>query len=288
MKTNIEEINEYMKTLSDKSAHTVRSYEGSLSVFLEKMNIVTFEDLNISTKVARQYVRDIAEVNTNSTANARLRVIKAMYNWMVENEYLDKNPFTGVKFLKEGKKVPTILTETERDMVLDACYDIGEKLMIAMMIYAGLRREEVTNVKVEDVKDGKVLIKGKGNKERVLPLNDYVLNIFSEYMKTRKSKSEYLFVSHKGDHQITGQSVRLRVKRICEVAKIDEAKIEKISSHDLRRTFAVDLLEKNISMPIIQKALGHSSQVTTALYLRGAGNSVLDNILTVQTTPKEK
>jgi integrase/recombinase XerD len=294
-------FNEYEKFMaivkSDKSLHTVDSYYRNLQSFFNTLNIQSIDDIkNLNSDIMRKYMADAKDGGLQvSSVNARMRVIKAFFNWLVENKYMINQPMDSVHMFKEPKKIAVVLTREERDaMILNCGTNIKLKTIIALMLYTGVRREEVTNIKVEDIHDGKILIHGKGKKERLLVLNTYVQDLIEKYLKQRGTDFEYLFCSRKGFkdnsgywHKLSPESIRCDVKRAARLAGIDPKRIEKISAHCTRRTFACDLARSGASSFQIQKSLGHSNINTTSIYIAPVGAEIANDVMMNQPAPVE-
>ena len=290
------EYEEYFSTLEiDKSPHTVRSYKKSLGDFVEKLEINSIEDLKeLKSSDIQEYLNYLV-VNGNSknpnsakaTANARYRVIKAFLNWLVSMGYMEASPTDNVKRYKESKSIPIIFTKEERDRIILATKKRPNlHMMIALLFYTGLRREEAVNAKISDIKEGFLLVHGKGNRERQLPLTDFVLEMIEESIRKRKDSSPYLLVSMRGGHQITPQALLTRVKVACRMAGIPEEKIKKIGAHTIRRSFACNLMMDGWSTFAISKALGHSNIMVTERYVEPAKSIAMNVAMFNQPAPE--
>lgn len=295
------EYDEYFETLKvDKSVHTVRAYTHILKCFVEYFKVESLDDIRrITDGDIQSYLNFLASKTTaknkdtaKSSANSHYRIIKAFLNWLVKHKYLDTAPLAQVRRYKEAKKIATIFTKEERDAIILATKKRPNlQMMMAVLFYTGLRREEATNVKLLDINNGILKIHGKGNKERELPLTPFILDMINNYLANRKAQSEYLFISMRGYHQITPGSLLARVKTACKMAGIDEDKIKKIGAHSIRRSFACNLLLDGWSTFAIQKALGHESILTTEKYIEPAKSLAATKALLNQESPswyKEK
>ena len=297
------ELEEYYKVISSLSKHTIKSYEASIGSFFDHLKIETFDDLkNVSTEDVSDWMIHLSS-NSNaknkdtakSSANARLRVIKAFYNWLIEMGYLEFSPCEAVRRFREAKNVKIYLSDEEWSSMILKCKDLKQRLMLAMVLYTGLRRQELVDIKMSDISDNRLTVHGKGRKERVLVLNDYVVDLMNEYLATRKDSCEHLFVTRRkgfGDyesgeiHGLSEESFRQSVKKAAIEAGIDEKRVKKIAPHTLRRTFAVNLAKNyGASSFQIQKALGHESVRTTEIYLSAAGSEIADDVMLRQKPP---
>jgi len=287
--------NEFMAIVkNDRTVSTYNSYQWNLGNFINNFNLATLEDLEkLTVKNIREYLDGLKTGGLQSSSvNTRLRTLKTFFAWLLENEYIKSNPMTKIKKYIETKKIATILTADEREAIIASCKkNLKLKLMVSMMLYTGLRREEVVNIRIEDISNCHLLIHGKGRKERVVAIHPYVCDLINQYLAKRETDFEYLFCSRKAGfgtqggewHKITPQAVYDAIKKACRLAGIDEAKV---APHTLRRTFSCDLARGGASSFQIQKALGHSSIITTERYLSAAGAEIADEALLNQPSPK--
>ena len=290
------EYEEFMSIVrADKSPHTVIYYKSNLDAFFSALKIESVDGVkSLDANALRIYMTNIKSNGLkDSSVNARMRVVKAFFNWLIENNYLKNSPMVGVHTFKETKKIATILTREERDsMILSCGNNLKLKLMMAIMLYTGMRREEVTNIKVSDIRDGKIKINGKGRKERLIALNSYVAELIGKYLNSRDADFEYLFYSRKGFgeasgkiHKLTPEAVRWSVKKAAHLAGIDDKRIESISCHCTRRTFCCDLARSGASSFQLMKVMGHENISTTEIYLRSAGAEIANDVLMEQPAP---
>ena len=269
-------FSEYLSLLEqDKSQNTIRSYKNGIEPFLEYFKITRCEDVESIEK------RDIIEYRSTisgkaSTINARMRTIMAFLNWLVDWEYIESNPMSRIKSLKEAKKVPLMLTNEECMAMIEGCSNIQEKLMMIVMFTTGARVGEVVEMKVSDISNGYILIHGKGNKERQIPLREDVLEMVEDYLEGHND--EYLFPSRKGGGQVTTEAIRIRVKKIAMSAGIAEERAMKVTPHNTRHYFATSLVDGGNDITIIAKAMGHSSINTTLRYAH-VRNLTMDNAI---------
>lgn len=295
------EYDEYFETLKiNNSPETIRNYKTALNTFLTHFNINSVKDIEnlkqsdmqgfLNFLVERRNAKDLDELNkAKASANARYRVVKAFINWLSANErqYLTNVNMIEVHRFKEGKKVATIFTREERDrIILETKKRPGLQMMMAVLFYTGLRREEAVNVKISDIQNGILKVHGKGNAERELALTPFVLDTINKNLANRKFKSEYLFISMRGGHQITPSALQQRVKTACKMANIKEEKIKLIKPHTIRRSFACFLLLDGWSTFAIQRALGHSSPNVTERYVSPAKDEAAKKAMSQQKPPE--
>ena len=279
METQIKEIKEYFDMMAlDKSPHTIKSYERSTKRFLSFLCIHTFGDIeNISASDCRNFQAKLSAIEiapgklmSKASVNTNVRPVKAMFNWFVEQEYLENSPFDRVKALKQTRKVPVYLTREETISMIRGSENLLDKFLVCLFVTTGLRRQEMANLKLTDINDCHILVKGKGSKERVLRLQDDICVLMKEYLVVRNKRpryrdSEYLFVSRRGT-KFAGSGLLFKIKQIAINSGIPEDRAKKITVHSLRHTFTANMVESGADIRLIQGALGHSSINTTERY----------------------
>lgn len=262
-----DKYNEYMNTMmQDKSKNTIRSYQDSIEPFLEHFKVEKISDIEAITK--SQLVDYRSSINgQNSTKNARMRAIKAFMKWLENFGYIESNNMNGIKPLKEPKKVPFVFTEDEIERMVDAGFNLQEKFMILLMVTTGIRVNELVEIKLSDVNGNKILIHGKGNKERIVFIQSSIMDVLDEHVRNlNKKEEEYLFPSRRGGGKITTRAIGYRIKRIAEDAGISPERLEKVTPHKTRHYFATFLINKGVSLSYVQKAMGHEDPKTTERY----------------------
>jgi integrase/recombinase XerD len=280
----IDRVKEYIDILGiDKSPHTISLYLASLDQFFDFMDVKSFDDIaQINAGDMRNYQARLKLAGSQtSSINVYVQSIKVFFNWLLENEYIDTYPFGAVKRLKETKKNLAFLSEAEIFAMFRACKNLEETTILSTLIYLGLRRSELVNLKLSDIEGNRVSIIGKGSKGRKLFLPENALNILNTYIASNKDRqSEYVFPSPRGGGYTT-EAIRLKINRIAISAGFDEARVDQITPHVMRRTFATNLVENGVNMGVIQRTMGHSSIDTTMRYAK-IRDTAVENVMTNQ------
>jgi len=296
------ELEKYYELKSiDCTKATLFYYKNTLDKFVLYFDIKNISDLsNIKSEDIQQYMYFLANnknaKNSNTaknSANAHFRVIKAFCNWLIEQDYLAKSPCEGIKQFKIAKEIKFYLKKDEIKSILLNCRSAKDKLIIALLLYTGIRVGEISKIKISDIDDNHLLIHGKGRKERNVILIPYIIDLLGKYLETRSDENEFLLVSRKNFgkrsrelHSVTPQAVRDVIKKIAKRSDIDTNRINNITPHTFRRTFAVNLAKNGHASSFqIQKALGHSNIQTTQIYLEAAGAEISDSALLGQVVP---
>ena len=174
-----------------------------------------------------------------------------------------------LKSPKVPRSLPKSLTKEDVKKLIKAVPPTRkrDRLIILLLYGTGLRVSEVCNLKIEDIdfKRGILIVKGgKGAKDRVVPIPDFLLKEIEDYLKTREDGSEYLFVEVRREKKdrISPKTVWYLLKKYGEKAGI------RVTPHMLRHSFATHMLEKGVDIRVIQEILGHSNLSTTQIYTK--------------------
>ncbi len=261
------------------SRNTIDAYRRDLCSFFE-----AFPDpLSACEKDIKAYLRLLSEQGMISSTRARkLSSLKQYYSFLQAEGHMEENPTFTLEGPKRDKALPKILTEEEIERLLRVSQDLPEKeagrLMCLLEIsYAsGLRVSELVSLPLRAVDQAikhpsrpAMIVRGKGNKERLVPLSHGALSALKIYLKVRslflktKQESPFLFPSSGKSGYLTRQRFGQLLKEIALKAGISP---RKISPHVLRHAFATHLLNHGADLVSVQKLLGHADISTTEIY----------------------
>lgn len=262
---------------------TIPDYKDDFKVFLKYFpNIKTVDDLNdelIDNFIYEQSLNDLK----SSTISRRISTIKNFFLFL-ENEKIATNLVKEVILPKKEKHIPTFLSIDEIKNLLSVfdetkSTEYRDKTMVLVMYSAGLRVSELINLEKRSInfEEKLITLKGKGNKERFVPLNYIALEYLNNYLSQNKnnkvfSKSKYLFINKKDGKPLTRQYFFVELNKYAKRAGIDK----KISPHTLRHSFATHLLENGADLRVVQELLGHSKIETTQIYTHLSTKKILD------------
>lgn len=262
---------------------TIPDYKDDFKVFLKYFpNIKTVDDLNdelIDNFIYEQSLNDLK----SSTISRRISTIKNFFLFL-ENEKIATNLVKEVILPKKEKHIPTFLSIDEIKNLLSVFdetkqTEYRDKTMVLVMYSAGLRVSELINLEKRSInfEEKLITLKGKGNKERFVPLNYIALEYLNNYLSKNKnnkvfSKSKYLFINKKDGKPLTRQYFFVELNKYAKRAGIDK----KISPHTLRHSFATHLLENGADLRVVQELLGHSKIETTQIYTHLSTKKILD------------
>lgn len=247
-------------TLKGLSTHTIRSYQSCLApYFAHYQNIKKLEEITKSEIENYVYglikTYNIGEQKQNQIINA----IKSYYEHTLGKD----RTFYDIKRPKKAQTLPNVLSEADVLRLINSPTNLKHKAILYTIYSAGLRRSEVINLRVQDIKsdDGYIMIKGaKGKKDRNTVLAAALLKLLREYYKSYKP-SYWLFEGQDG-----GKYSTTSVQRVFRQAVKASGCDAWATPHTLRHSFATHLMQAGTNLRYIQSALGHESPKTTEIY----------------------
>ncbi|MCX6146496.1 MAG: site-specific integrase [Candidatus Kapabacteria bacterium] len=254
-------LDDFRKLLTIKrySYLTIKSYTSALKIFLSSFQDKTPD--TITTYEIEHYINLLVIEQNISQAYQKVIVgaIKLFFNELLRKNYKLNYLYPD----RIEKKLPVVLDKSEVKLILNTITNLKHRSIISLIYSAGLRLNEVIEMKVYDIDSKRMLVKivqGKGKKDRYVMLSETLLLLLREYYKGYKPK-EYLFEGQKAN-KYSGRSVQVIFKVALKKAKISK----KATVHTLRHSFATHLLEAGTDIRVIQQLLGHSSIKTTQIY----------------------
>lgn len=273
----IKEINNYLnyiKVEEQLSNNTVATYKNSLFQYanflkekhITKINHINKEHLNIYLKYLNK------KGLTSRSINNHLTGIKNFHKYLVKNNLTKDNVTATLRSSKIKQTLPNSLTNHEIEellnMQVNTIYDLRNLAMLEVLYATGIRISELLEIKFEqvDITNGVIRILGKGNKERIVPIGEYSIDILSTYLDNRDelvkdTKTNYLFLNNTGK-RLSRQGFHKALKQILKANNITKD----ISPHMLRHSFATHLIENGADLRVVQELLGHSDITTTRIY----------------------
>lgn len=255
------------KRVQGMSERTIEQYINATSNFLNTIQ----KDFHFITKDDVTYYFALLMKNgrlSNTSIDNTRRFISPFFSWCLENDYIEKNPFKGVKRVKQDKKIKELLNDKDIVLLKDNCKTERELALIDFLLSTGIRVSELKNLKTENINlmSGEVTIYGEKTRTwRKVYLNADALKHMTDYLNNRKYISEYVFCCTRKPYGKISSSETIE-KEIRIIA--DRANINKhCTVHLFRRTLATRLYKKGMDMKYIAKLLGHSVRVLEECYL---------------------
>lgn len=272
----LERFLRYIKTERRYSNLTVSAYKRDLEQFgAYLINIYELKDITKATTVmVRSYIvylkKEVGE--ENRSINRKMSSLRSFYKFCLREEAIKVSPMQGVKSLKQPKELAKFVPEQDMEKVsFDGDGDfkvVRDELIFEMLYQTGMRQAELRGLKDSDVDEAAMQLKvrGKRNKERIIPISKPLLEMVDNYKNVRDEQfpergNVILIVDDRGG-EMSPTFVYRVVHRILEGVTTLEQK----SPHVLRHTFATHMLNEGADIRAIQKILGHSSLSSTQIY----------------------
>lgn len=276
--TLVQKFLNYLSVEKNCSALTVVNYEKDLRAFWEfiEQKLVEPNWLDITPLDVRAYLADLNEQDyARRTIARRISVLRSFYKYLVRENKLEASPMSKVKSPKLEKKLPVFLDQIEITELLEQpdTDALGKRdAAILELLYAtGCRVSELVGLTLErvDLNNRFVLVLGKGNKERLVPIGHTCSKALQAYYPERAAlmekyhvePHEKVFVNSRGG-VLTDRSVR----RILDKYINQLAIAKNVTPHTIRHTFATHLLENGADLRAVQELLGHANLSTTQIY----------------------
>ena len=251
------------KRLEGRSEYTLKQYYREIRLLLAFLNCSIEE---VTTNGVKMYLMTMkVERNLqNSTVENMRSYLNAVFSWMKKENFIENNPVERIAPIKIKKDIKKSFSEEELKIIKDFCKNHPRNLALVNFLYStGCRVSEVSSVNIKDINfnEKKLIILGKGNKERIVYLTDEAVQSIQDYLRTREDNNEALFLSDKKKNRLSPNSIRWILTNISE-----KTGVENIHPHRFRRTLATNLLNNGMAIQDVSKILGHSNISVTQTY----------------------
>lgn len=277
-KKNQQTVDQYLDALwveKGASRNTLEAYRTDLMIFAD------WAASNRGIELRQVERADILEnlafrlhqgVKSRSTSRL-LSCLRGFYRYLVRENLISKDPTLQIENPKQGRPLPTSLTEEDVELLLNApdvqeVLGLRDQTMLEVLYACGLRVSELVDLETNQInlRQGVIRLFGKGNKERLVPLGEQAIEQFEIYLKEArpqllKGPSNVVFPSKRGT-KMTRQTFWYRIKHYAVLAGIDKH----LSPHTLRHAFASHLVNNGADLRVVQLLLGHSDLSTTQIY----------------------
>lgn len=268
-------ILQFEKNLSSNTTNAYKNDLHKLLIYLENIGISDFDSVS-STHLVDYFQQQRKSGKDSATTARYISSIKGFFRYLENNNYIKKNPTVKLLSVKIGRKLPSVLTFQEIELILNApiiddIVGLRDKAIFETLYSSGLRVSELINLKINDLFfDDEVLrVLGKGSKERIVPLGSSAIHWLKEYLLhsrphlEKKLKSQnFVFLNQKRGTKLSRMSIWNFVKRYANEAGIKK----EIHPHTFRHSFATHLLEGGADLRAVQEMLGHADISTTQIY----------------------
>ena len=272
----IERFNAHLALEKGLSANTVEAYDDDVKKLLDYLSPTSTPLTAVDEPLLHEFLAALHDAGVSPRSQARIvSGTRAFFRFLKTAGYIDSNPATLLELPRLGLHLPDVLTVEEID-AMEAAIDVStyegirNRAILETMYCCGLRVSELVGLRLSkiSVDEGYVVVEGKGNKQRIVPIADSALDAIRDYLPHRggltpkRGSEDIVFLNRRGA-QMTRVMVYYIVRNLCEQCGIKK----KISPHSLRHSFATHLLEGGANLRAIQEMLGHESITTTEIYV---------------------
>jgi len=280
----LDKFTDYMGSVRKLSDNTVESYCRDIKQYIEYIeskNIQSLKNTNKTTVIT--YLLYLQKNGrATSTISRSLASIRAFYQYLTAERIIERDPTVDLESPKVEKKLPTILSGKEVELLLDqpdlsSAKGTRDKSMLELLYATGIRVSELVALDCGDInlELGYLKCSKNNDRERIIPVGTIALEILGKYIRDvrpglLRGKSETaLYVNYKGE-RLTRQGFWKIIKGYKNKAKINKD----ITPHTLRHSFAAHLIENGADLKSVQEMLGHSDISTTQVYTQVTKNRI--------------
>lgn len=266
----------YLQLERGMSENTCVGYTFDIQKFISYLEERGKDVTAVSLDDVREFLGELHDTGIAARTQARIvSGLKSFYSFLKMENYIEENPTLLLESPQIGKHLPDVLSVEEIDALTEAIDEgspegLRNQTIIEVLYGCGLRVSELVNLEISKLylNDGYLVVTGKGNKQRMVPMSELSIELVRDYLAIRgengikPGEENILFLNRRGS-RLSRQMVFIIIRRLAEAAGINK----EISPHTLRHSFATHLLEGGANLRAIQQMLGHESIATTEIYL---------------------
>ena len=280
----LEKFFDYLQFERRYSRHTLTAYENDLKQFIHflEMGCGILSPIHVTHHHIRSWLVSLKEETLSvTTINRKLSVLKSFFRYLRKTGVVDVNPVTKVSGLKTEKRLPSFLNEREINSLFAFTGDsedfnvIRDETVLEILYQTGIRRSEVIELMESDVdlSQQKLKVRGKGDKERLLPFGKELSNILEYYLEKKRESFEraaaQLIVTDRGRKAYPKFIYNLVHRYLSGITTLEQK-----SPHVLRHSFATHLTDRGADLNAVKELLGHSSLAATQVYTHNSIESL--------------
>ena len=273
MQQYIDKFVRYLEIEKNVSPHTLVNYKIDLRAFSNFLGDTPIE--KIDYLFLRKFLAHLKNVQYDKRSIARrLACLRSFFKFLCRDGYLKNNPATGLATPKLDKKLPFFLDVNQTAKFLEMPVDrndvisLRDKAVMEVLYSTGMRVSELVGLSINDIDfiGGVAKVRGKGKKERLLPVGDTALRATKAYLDKRSgdenTRNRQALFLNKNNTRLSDGAVRAIVDKHMHAASLRE----NVSPHTLRHSFATHMLDKGADLRSVQELLGHANLSTTQIY----------------------
>lgn len=261
-------IDTFLEQKKHLSEYSIRNHKLDINKLIFFLNQNLDQEFNLD--LVRKFISELRKSTSKTSIRRIISNIGTYFEYLIDQEKIEKNFFSEISPPKIGKKLPSIATTDEIDEMIH-CIDKSKNLgkrdhaIIEFIYSAGLRVSEVNNLNIQDIdlNQNQAVIFGKGSKYRSVIFSESTSKVLKDYLEIRdNSKKEKAFFLSNSGVRISIRSIQHIVKKYISLAGLNP----KYHTHTLRHSFATHLLDGGADLRVVQELLGHTSPKTTEIY----------------------
>ncbi len=266
----------YLRSVRNLSDASIRAYRSDLCAFAGWLSRNGLDEDGVDAAVARRYVAHLSRQNAAvSTVNRSLSSLKGYFRFLERTGRSAGSPLEGVRGLRTPGRLPGFLFEDEISELLtiegDDFASVRDRLILELLYSTGCRISELVTVNLDDIdfRRGRVLVHGKGRKDRMVFLGAPARRVLREYLPLRSERLVRLGVRNEKALVINANGQRITQRGVAGIIRkrvIEKGIVKHVSPHTFRHTFATHILDRGADIRVVQELLGHSSLSTTQVY----------------------
>ncbi|OGW83684.1 MAG: hypothetical protein A2Z83_08520 [Omnitrophica bacterium GWA2_52_8] len=273
MNKSIDAFLTYLTTEKNASPHTIKNYQIDLREFVQNSQKRTIEE--VTHLDIRGFLAALkGKSYSKSSISRKIACLRSFFKYHLRENHLQSNPASSVSTPKREKRLPKFLDLQEVTNLLEApakntWEELRDKAILEMLYTSGLRVSELVGLNTDDVDffSALVRVRGKGKKERIVPMGEKAVKAVQNYINKRPPKEDYeglkrpLFMNRSGG-RLTDRSVRRMILKYARRIALNK----EVSPHTLRHSFATHMLDRGADLRSVQELLGHENLSTTQIY----------------------
>tara|TARA_R110001592_G_scaffold43005_1_gene139527 strand:+ start:46711 stop:47610 length:900 start_codon:yes stop_codon:yes gene_type:complete len=285
----IKEFCDYMKIEKGLAENSVKAYRRDLFKLAAYCEDRNWMPLNMDLKALEEAVMHLSKEGISANSQARfISSLKGFYKYLVLEDYRSSNPAELLNAPRLSRKLPVYLEEDEVAAMINSV-DLSKpegmrnKAILETLYGCGLRVSELTDLRISDLflKEDIIRVNGKGNKERLIPINALAQKRIELYRKEvrvhqeiMRGQEDFLFLNRRGK-----KLSRAMIFNIVKEAAYKAGIRKEISPHTFRHSFATHLVKHGADLRAVQDMLGHESITTTEIYTHLSQQQLRDTII---------
>lgn len=268
--------------------NTINSYRSDLLQFMDFYQ-GKFTEINADNALAYAQYLNTCGYEPNSVSR-KLSTMRDFCKFLLSEKIITENPFANIENPKKGRSLPKFLTRDEIDAIINAAQGVDDlshkrtSVMLKLMYACGLRVSELVSLPLNclNAKQHQLLVKGKGSKERIIPIADTAMQSVLNWIEQRRfllgrTESRFLFPSTRSlSGHLSRDGFYKNVKKLAVLAGIAPSRV---SPHVLRHSFATHLLDKQADLRSVQAMLGHKDISTTQIYTHTTAKNIIEDVI---------